>query len=51
MCSVSTQTIVIGELRGYEAVATALAAAETGHLVLWHAANAIQTVERIVGCV
>lgn len=43
--------IVVGELRGYEAVATALAAAETGHLVLAtvHAANAIQTVERIVG--
>ncbi len=43
--------IVVGELRDYEAIATALAAAETGHLVLAtvHAASAIQTVERIVG--
>ena len=43
--------IVVGELRDYEAIATALAAAETGHLVLAtvHAASVIQTVERIVG--
>lgn len=43
--------IVVGELRDYEAIATALAAAETGHLVLAtvHAANVVQTVERIVG--
>ncbi len=43
--------IVVGELRDFEAIATALAAAETGHLVLAtvHAASVIQTVERIVG--
>jgi len=41
--------IVIGEMREMEAIATALTAAETGHLVLatLHTPNTMQTVERI----
>jgi twitching motility protein PilT len=41
--------IVIGEMRELEAIATALTAAETGHLVLatLHTPNTMQTVERI----
>jgi len=43
--------IVIGELRDPEAIATALTAAETGHLVIatMHSPSVIQAVERIVG--
>lgn len=43
--------IVIGELREPEAIATALTAAETGHLVLatMHSPSVAQAVERIVG--
>ncbi len=42
--------IMIGEMRDAEAVAAALSAAETGHLVLssLHTVNAVQTVERIL---
>jgi twitching motility protein PilT len=43
--------IVIGELRDPEAIATALTAAETGHLVLatMHSPGVAQAIERIVG--
>ena len=43
--------IVVGEIRDPEAVATALTAAETGHLVLatMHAPSVSQAIERIVG--
>jgi twitching motility protein PilT len=43
--------IVIGELRDPEAIATALTAAETGHLVLatMHSPTVSQAIERIVG--
>jgi len=43
--------IVIGEMRDPETIATALAAAETGHLVLatLHSPNAAQALERITG--
>lgn len=43
--------IAVGEMRDYETVATALNAAETGHLVLstLHTPSAVQTVERIIG--
>jgi twitching motility protein PilT len=43
--------IVVGEIRDPEAVATALTAAETGHLVLatMHAPSVAQAIERIVG--
>jgi twitching motility protein PilT len=43
--------IAVGEMRDYETVATALTAAETGHLVLTtlHTPSAVQTVERIIG--
>lgn len=43
--------IVIGELRDHETISTALAAAETGHLVLatLHSPNAVQAFERILG--
>jgi len=43
--------IVVGEMRDFETVSTALTAAETGHLVLstLHTRSAIQTVERIIG--
>ncbi|MEZ5989834.1 MAG: PilT/PilU family type 4a pilus ATPase [Planctomycetota bacterium] len=42
--------IMIGEMRDRETVEAALAAAETGHLVLstLHTVNAVQTVERII---
>ncbi len=42
--------ILIGEMRDQETVETALAAAETGHLVLatLHAQNAMQTIARIL---
>jgi twitching motility protein PilT len=43
--------IVVGEVRDYEAMATALKAAETGHLVLatLHSPNVALALERIVG--
>lgn len=43
--------IVVGEMRDHEAIETALAAAETGHLVLatMHAPNVTHALERIVG--
>jgi twitching motility protein PilT len=43
--------IVIGEIRDHEAVATALTAAETGHLVLatLHAPGVMHALERVVG--
>ncbi len=43
--------IVVGEIRDHEAIATALAAAETGHLVLatMHSPNVTHALERIVG--
>lgn len=43
--------IAVGEMRNLDTIATALNAAETGHLVLatLHTASAINTVERIVG--
>jgi twitching motility protein PilT len=43
--------IVIGELRDHEAIATALTAAETGHLVLatLHSPSVVQAVERLIG--
>lgn len=43
--------IVVGEIRDHEAIATALAAAETGHLVLatMHSPNVANALERIVG--
>ncbi|MBM4041260.1 MAG: PilT/PilU family type 4a pilus ATPase [Planctomycetes bacterium] len=44
--------ICIGEMRDIETMETALAAADTGHLVLatLHTPNAVGTVERIMGC-
>jgi twitching motility protein PilT len=43
--------IVVGEMRDYEAISTALTAAETGHLVLatMHSPNVIHALERMVG--
>jgi twitching motility protein PilT len=43
--------IVVGEMRDYEAISTALSAAETGHLVLatMHSPNVSHALERIVG--
>ena len=43
--------IVVGEMRDFEAISTALTAAETGHLVLatMHSPNACLALERIVG--
>jgi twitching motility protein PilT len=43
--------IVIGEMRDLETIATALTAAETGHLVLatLHTPDAVQTIQRIYG--
>src|SRR6478736_7843932 len=43
--------IVVGEMRDFEAISTALTAAETGHLVLatMHSPNASHALERIVG--
>jgi len=46
----SPDVILIGEMRDLETIQTAIAAAETGHLVLstLHTINAVQTVERII---
>lgn len=46
----SPDVILIGEMRDVETITTALAAAETGHLVMstLHTVDAIQTVERII---
>ena len=43
--------IVVGEMRDHEAITTALAAAETGHLVLatLHSPNVAHALERVVG--
>ena len=43
--------IIVGEMRDYETIATALTAAETGHLVLatLHSPNASLALERIIG--
>lgn len=43
--------IVVGEMRDHEAIATALTAAETGHLVLatLHSPNVAHALERIIG--
>ncbi|HOP97278.1 MAG TPA: PilT/PilU family type 4a pilus ATPase [Verrucomicrobiota bacterium] len=43
--------IVVGEMRDHEAISTALAAAETGHLVLatMHSPNVSHALERIIG--
>jgi twitching motility protein PilT len=43
--------IVVGEMRDHEAIATALTAAETGHLVLatMHSPNVSHSLERIIG--
>lgn len=43
--------IVVGEMREHEAIATALTAAETGHLVLatLHAPSVVNAMERIIG--
>ena len=43
--------IVVGEMREHEAIQTALAAAETGHLVMatLHAPNVSHALERIIG--
>lgn len=42
--------IMLGEMRGQETIATAVTAAETGHLVLstLHTNNAAQTIDRII---
>lgn len=46
----NVNVIMVGEMRDLETMATAVSAAETGHLVFasLHTNNAIQTVERIV---
>jgi twitching motility protein PilT len=43
--------LVVGEMRDFEAISTALTAAETGHLVLatMHSPNVVHAMERIVG--
>lgn len=43
--------IVVGEIRDHQAVATAMTAAETGHLVLatMHSPNVAQALERVIG--
>jgi len=43
--------LVVGEMRDFEAISTALTAAETGHLVLatMHSPNVIHALERIIG--
>ncbi len=43
--------IVVGEIRDYQAIATAITAAETGHLVLatLHSPNVSHALERIIG--
>jgi len=47
----SPDVILIGEMRDRDTMEAALAAAETGHLVLstLHTVNAVQTVERVIG--
>jgi len=42
--------ILVGEIRDYETMATALTAAETGHLVLstLHTADVVQTIDRLI---
>lgn len=42
--------ILVGEMRDLETIATAMTAAETGHLVMatLHSATAVQTVERVI---
>jgi len=42
--------VMIGEMRTQETIATAVTAAETGHLVLstLHTNNAVQTIDRII---
>jgi twitching motility protein PilT len=42
--------ILIGEMRDLETISTAIAAAETGHLVLstLHTVDSVQTIERII---
>src|SRR5215813_5555224 len=44
--------ILVGEMRDYETIETALTAAETGHLVLstLHTLDATETITRIVSC-
>ena len=44
--------IVVGEMRDFETIQTALTAAETGHLVIstLHTNNAVQTIDRIIDC-
>lgn len=46
----SPDVILIGEMRDLETISTAIAAAETGHLVMstLHTIDAVQTVERII---
>lgn len=46
----SPDVILIGEMRDLETISTAIAAAETGHLVLstLHTIDAVQTIERII---
>ncbi|MGE4619407.1 MAG: type IV pilus twitching motility protein PilT, partial [Planctomycetota bacterium] len=46
----SPDVILIGEMRDRETMEAAIAAAETGHLVLstLHTVNAVQTIERII---
>lgn len=46
----SPDVILIGEMRDLETISTAIAAAETGHLVLstLHTMDAVQTIERII---
>ena len=46
----SPDVILIGEMRDLETISTAIAASETGHLVLstLHTIDAVQTVERII---
>lgn len=46
----SPDVILIGEMRDLETISTAIAAAETGHLVLstLHTIDAMQTIERII---
>lgn len=43
--------VVVGEMRDLETVATAITAAETGHLVLatLHTSDCVQTIQRILG--
>ncbi len=42
--------IVVGEMRDYETISTAVTAAETGHLILstLHTNDAVQTIDRII---